>query len=72
MTALSAKLGGKTGDEFREIAELLRKHGAKTAEELKTEGKRDFTKPLSHGNCVRLIKKRERQWNLHCLLPFFI
>ena len=56
-----------------EIADLLRKHGGKTGEELKAEGrKRDFTKPLSHGNCVRLIEKRERQWNLHCLIPFFI
>ena len=39
MTAFSAKLGGKTGDEFREIVDLLRKHGAKTVEELKAKGK---------------------------------
>ena len=39
MPASSAKHGGKTGKEFLEIADLLRKHGAKTAEELKAEGK---------------------------------
>ena len=39
MPASSAKHGGKTGEEFREIADLLRKHGAMTAEESKTEGK---------------------------------
>ena len=31
MTASSAKHGGKTGEEFREKADLLRKYGAKTA-----------------------------------------
>ena len=39
MPASSAKLGGKTYEEFREIADLLRKHGAKTAGESKTEGR---------------------------------
>ena len=39
MPTSSAKHGGKTGEEFREIAGLLHKHGAKTAEESKTEGK---------------------------------
>ena len=39
MPASSAKHGGKTGEEFREIADLISKHGAMTAEETNTEGK---------------------------------
>ena len=34
-----AKLGGESGKKYNETADLLRKHGAKTGEELKSAGK---------------------------------
>jgi len=34
-----AKIGGESGEKYNETAALLRKHGGKTGEELKAEGK---------------------------------